>query len=100
MNAHRLNGLMTWHYKSFLRFIGEGIEMTEIGKMLLFLGGVLIVLGIVVILLSKFPFVGRLPGDLLIQSENLSCFFPIVTSLLISLVATIVLNILYRILNK
>jgi hypothetical protein len=43
---------------------------------------------------------GRLPGDIRIQGENISCFFPIVTMILISIVLTVVLNLVARMLNR
>jgi hypothetical protein len=74
--------------------------MDEIGKMLLWLGIVLIGLGGLLILASRVSWLGRLPGDIVFQSENFSCMFPLATSILLSLVLTIILNLLLRILNK
>jgi len=74
--------------------------MDEIGKMLLWFGIVLIGIGGLLILASRVSWLGRLPGDIIFQTENFSCMFPLATSLLLSLVLTIVLNLLLRILNK
>jgi hypothetical protein len=74
--------------------------MDEIGKMLLWFGIVLIGIGGLLILASRVSWLGRLPGDIVFQTENFSCMFPLATSLLLSLVLTIVLNLLLRILNK
>ncbi len=49
--------------------------------------------------LNRIP-LGRLPGDIRIQTGNITCVIPIVTSILLSLVLTILLNIIVRFLNK
>lgn len=74
--------------------------MDEMGKILLGLGIVLVGIGGLLILASRVPWLGRLPGDIVIQSENFSCMLPLATSILLSLVLTLVLNWLLRILNK
>ena len=74
--------------------------MEEIGKTLLLFGAILLIVGTVVLLISKVPGLGRLPGDLVIQRENFSCIFPIATSILLSIVLTLVLNLLFRLFNK
>jgi hypothetical protein len=56
--------------------------------------------GIVIWLLGRLPFFGNLPGDIRIQTQNVSCFIPIVSMIILSIIATIVLNIIIRIANK
>lgn len=73
----------------------------QIGKLILLLGVVILVIGGGVYLAGKFNLpLGRLPGDFRIQRENFSCFFPLTTMILISLLLTIGLNLLSRWLNK
>ena len=43
---------------------------------------------------------GRLPGDIRIQTRNLTCVFPLLTSILLSIVLTLILNLMIRFLNK
>jgi len=74
--------------------------VNEIGKILIVFGVLLVVVGAVVLVLGKIPGLGRLPGDIIIQTENISCFFPIATSILLSIVLTLLLNFILRILNK
>ncbi len=62
--------------------------MEEIGKWLILFGVLLAIIGGVVLLIGKVPFVGRLPGDIAIQRDNFSCFFPLATSILLSIVLT------------
>ncbi|HXG42858.1 MAG TPA: DUF2905 domain-containing protein [Dehalococcoidia bacterium] len=70
--------------------------MEQVGKWLIVAGIALAVLGGVVLLASRVPFLGRLPGDILVQRDNFTFYFPLVTSILLSLVLTIVLNLVFR----
>ncbi len=74
--------------------------MDALGKILILLGAILIIGGLAIVVLSKVPGLGRLPGDINIEFGNVSCFFPIATSILLSVVLTIVLNLLFRIINR
>ena len=66
------------------------IGFSEIGKMLIFLGAILLVVGV---LLTFFPTgrLGKLPGDIVIRRENWSLYVPITTGILLSLVLTLAL---------
>lgn len=75
-------------------------DISDIGRILLIVGGVLVLLGLVFMLGSKLPFLGRLPGDIRIERENFSCSFPLMTSLVLSLVLTLLLNVVLRLLRK
>ena len=66
-----------------------------IGKFLILSGLLLVLLGILLTLGPKVPWLGRLPGDILIQRERFTFSFPIVTSLLLSLLLTILLNLFF-----
>jgi len=75
--------------------------MENLARYLMFGGIILFLIGGGIFLASKFgiPF-GRLPGDIRIEGENGSFFFPITSSILISVLLTIVLNIISRFLQK
>jgi len=64
--------------------------MIQIGKIVIFAGIVLIIIGSVLLLFDKvgIPF-GRLPGDIVYRKGNTTVYFPIVTSLLVSILLTI-----------
>lgn len=66
------------------------------GKMLIFLGAGIALLGLLVWLISRILPMGRLPGDIFIQKEGLTIYFPIVTCIIISIVLTILLNLFRR----
>jgi len=58
--------------------------VAELGKTLIVLGGVIALVGVLFTLGGKIPWLGRLPGDILIQRDNFSFYFPLVTCLLVS----------------
>ena len=68
----------------------------QFGKLLIFFGAVLIVVGVIITLLGKLPYLGRLPGDIYIQKKNFTFYFPITTSILISLVLSALLYLFFR----
>jgi hypothetical protein len=69
--------------------------VADFGKVLIFLGGVLLVLGVVVLLLGRTNLpLGRLPGDILYRGKNTTFYFPLATSILLSVVLSIVLYVI------
>ncbi len=63
--------------------------MQELGKMILFLGLVLVFFG-VLFLIDKPSLFGKLPGDILVRRENFTFYFPLTSSILLSLVLTLI----------
>jgi len=75
--------------------------MENIARYLMLGGAILFLLGGGVYLASKFGIpLGRLPGDIRIEGENGSFYFPVVSSILVSVILTILLNIISRFLQK
>jgi DUF2905 family protein len=72
------------------------ISISWLGKLLILFGGVLIVVGALMVLVDKLPWFGRLPGDIYIERPNFRFFFPITTSILISVILSLVLYIVSR----
>jgi hypothetical protein len=66
------------------------------GKLLIFIGAVLIIVGAAVILLGKIPGLGRLPGDIYIERRNFTFFFPLTTSILISVILSLLFYLFSR----
>ena len=71
-------------------------DMSSMGRMVLMLGLVIAAVGVFMLLAGRVPFLGRLPGDVAVQRGNWSFYFPIATSILVSLVLTVVLNLFMR----
>jgi hypothetical protein len=67
--------------------------MPAIGKMLIIFGAVLIIVGLGFLFGDKIPFFGKLPGDILIKKERFSFYFPITTSIIISIILTILFSL-------
>ena len=70
--------------------------MAELGKLLIVAGGLLVCVGALFLLGGKVPWLGRLPGDLLIQRGNFSFYFPLATSILVSVVVSLLFALLRR----
>lgn len=68
--------------------------MHEIGKSLLIFGILLIVAGAVLIFSDKIPFLGKLPGDIVVKRKNFTFYFPLATSILLSILISIVLYLI------
>ncbi len=70
--------------------------MASFGKALIFFGILLVVLGLILTVGVKVPWLGQLPGDITIRRENFSFYFPLTTCLLLSLIITLVLYLFRR----
>jgi Protein of unknown function (DUF2905) len=71
--------------------------VSELGKLLLGLGGLLVVIGAVLLLAGRWGIpLGRLPGDFAYRGKNVSVFFPLGTSILISIVISILFYLFSR----
>ena len=71
--------------------------MIALGRLLLIIGLVLVFCGGLILLAGRyFPWLGNLPGDIRVEGENYSIFFPLATMILISILGTIILNIVIR----
>lgn len=67
-----------------------------LGRLLIYIGVVLVMIGGFFILAAKVPWFGRLPGDLNFNAGGTRIYFPLATMILVSLVLTILLNIIWR----
>ncbi|MFZ5912498.1 MAG: DUF2905 domain-containing protein [Chloroflexota bacterium] len=77
------------------------IAMETIGRYLMLGGIVLFVVGGGIYLAARFGLpLGRLPGDIRIQREGFSFYFPLASSILVSVVVTVLLNLIVRFLKK
>ncbi len=67
-----------------------------IGKLLIILSAVLFLLGVLFQLSGRLPWLGRLPGDIVIRRESFTFYFPLTTSILISVILSLVLWLFRR----
>lgn len=70
--------------------------MNELGRLLLIFGLVLAAAGLLLMFADRIPFLGRLPGDILIRRKNFTFYFPLATMILLSILLTVVLNLISR----
>jgi len=70
--------------------------MPELGKTLIVIGIVVAVVGGILVFAGKVPWLGRLPGDITIKKENFTFYFPLATSILLSLLLSFILWLLRK----
>jgi len=70
--------------------------LSGLGKLLILLGVFIILIGLLLLIGEKIPWVGRLPGDIIIKKEKFSLYFPITTCILISILLTFLFWIFRR----
>ena len=71
-------------------------DIGSIGKLLLVAGLVLAGVGLLVMVAGRIPFLGRLPGDIYVQRGNFTFYFPLLTSILLSILLTVLVNLFAR----
>lgn len=64
--------------------------MQEIGKTLIIFGAILVGVGLLLAFFNKIPYIGKLPGDIYIQKNNFTFYFPLATSILLSIILSLV----------
>lgn len=67
------------------------LQINNLGKLLIFAGIILIFMGLIFNLAGKINWLGKLPGDFYIQKKNFTFFFPLATSILISIILSVIL---------
>lgn len=70
--------------------------MEQIGKLLMFVGILILALGAILWLGGRLPGIGKLPGDILIKRGNFTFYFPLATSILLSIILSVILALLRR----
>ena len=71
--------------------------MNDLGKILIYLGGAVVVIGVLLLLLGKTGMpVGRLPGDVVYRGKNTTVYFPIVTCIVLSVVLSVVMYLIQK----
>ena len=77
------------------------MDLQTVARFMMIVGVLVFVIGAALFVLGRFDFpLGRLPGDIRIEGENTRFYFPIATSIILSILLTIGLNIFLRFLNK
>jgi cobalamin synthase len=74
--------------------------MQSIGKYLIVFGAIILIAGLILTFFPKLNFFGRLPGDITVKKENFSFYFPIVTSIVLSILLTLIFWIINFFMKK
>jgi len=74
----------------------EALEVKGLGVLLLAIGLAIALAGLALILAERIPWLGRLPGDIVIRRERFTFYFPLATMLIVSIVLTLLINFLWR----
>jgi hypothetical protein len=72
------------------------LPVQDIGRLLIALGLLVAAVGVALVLAPRIPWLGRLPGDILVRRGPVTVYFPLATSLLVSVVLSIVLALFWR----
>ena len=70
--------------------------MPSLGKSLIVLGLVIALIGVILTLAGRIPWIGRLPGDIYIKRENFTFYFPLATSIIVSIILSFILWLLRK----
>jgi len=65
--------------------------MPSLGKSLIIIGLIIAVIGVILTLAGRIPWLGRLPGDIYVKRENFTFYFPLATSIIISIILSFIL---------
>ena len=68
-------------------------NMSAMGKLLILLGVFVILIGLLLLIGEKIPWIGRLPGDIIVRKKNFTFYFPLTTSILISIILTLLFTL-------
>lgn len=72
------------------------MNIVEVGKIIIILGAILIALGVLLPYIVKVDFFGKLPGDIKVEKENFSFYFPVATCVALSILLTFLGNLFFR----
>ncbi|MBN1871899.1 MAG: DUF2905 domain-containing protein [Candidatus Omnitrophica bacterium] len=71
-------------------------DLNYVAKIIIFIGILITLSGLVILIAGKVPWLGKLPGDILIKNENFSFYFPLTTCILLSIFLTLIVYFLTR----
>ena len=72
------------------------LGLGPLGKMLILIGVFIVAIGVLLLIGEKIPWIGKLPGDIIIKKERFTFYFPITTSIVISIILTLLFALFRR----
>jgi hypothetical protein len=76
--------------------VAKGLDLNHLGKMLIYMGGILLLIGLAMLLLGKLPYIGRIPGDIVIRRTGFVLYIPLGSMIIISLLLTLIFSVFRR----
>lgn len=71
-------------------------SLQNLGRLLIITGAIIIVIGGLLMLSGRMPWIGKLPGDIIIQRKNFKFYFPLATSIILSIILTLIFWLISR----
>jgi hypothetical protein len=68
----------------------ENFPLNPLGKALVVIGGIIIIIGLLMMFGNKIPYIGKLPGDIIVKKKNFTFYFPITTLIILNLVLLLI----------
>jgi hypothetical protein len=69
------------------------LGLSDLGKVLIVLGAIIAGIGVLLMVGDKIPWIGKLPGDIIIRKEKFTVYFPIVTCIILSILLTMIFSL-------
>ena len=70
--------------------------MHQAGKLLIIFGVIIVIAGVIIYFFDKIPFLGKLPGDIVVKKKNFTFYFPLMTSIVVSVILSLILYLIAR----
>lgn len=68
----------------------ENLPLSALGKVLIVIGSIIIVVGLLMMFGNKIPYLGKLPGDIIVKKKNFTFYFPITTLIILNLILLLI----------
>jgi hypothetical protein len=72
------------------------MDFSGFGKILIIFGIMIVLIGVLLVFTGKIPWIGRLPGDFYFKGKNITFYFPLASSILISIILSLILYLFFR----
>ncbi len=72
------------------------MDLSGFGRILIIFGIIIVLAGVILFFAGKVPWIGRLPGDFYFKGKNVTFYFPLATSILVSIILSLILYLFFR----
>jgi hypothetical protein len=71
-------------------------DWSGLGKTMLIIGSIIMATGVLILIFGKIPFIGKMPGDIAVKGKNWSFYFPLASSILLSIILSLILYLIRK----